>query len=609
MVKPRMSSPSPERVCKLLDSKRFAKLIKSKLLAGQAHEFVDEPRHGFRRNSKVSIFDSDGEEAYFFRRDAFVTGGAVAAVVFEHIYGTKAVINDIDIFYYDMDTGNQEAAAKNLYENLGGEINDYRLGSVEEIGKLNLIKVIPDLDFRWSKLLDSFDLNYSQIGIVMADDEFVYTEHFVDWIISKTIRLTEKFEDEYPITSYLRGVHKSRDYQCASSIKEEIKSYLAWQAPDVVWHPDGDKKIPLVTSRATATKMRKLQSSSECVELVTVKRLKYWRDNPECLSPLLTLAKGEDTILVNIPDEPWAQFVRLYKSTCPSRDRIAFSNDVLNKNKAFYSKLCALVRANVLYDVNSWDRVLEKNERCLSNEFSLARLEAVSTFFNQHDALRITFLDCLLFWGWDVRKAVDFFARLAKLELHDIGVVESMQLEERLRGRPTGGVVRQQLLAHLREGKTEQFFAQLKAINKEDASDDMLAIPLKTGPFKSRVRELFKRSHLNLEGTVMHHCISGFSQAVLDRRSRIFHLKIGNFESTLELLLTEVNQRNWKSTEYSVKQHRGHCNSIPPATSKALANRLVKFLNHYNKSRPETRKRPDTRPKKSGSRSKVLSAA
>jgi hypothetical protein len=128
------------------------------------------------------------------------------------------------------------------------------------------------------------------------------------------------------------------------------------------------------------------------------------------------------------------------------------------------------------------------------------------------------------------------------------------------------------------------------------------------------VTEINTTKDLKSEGTRMGHCVGGYSSAIKDGRSRIFHIECDGIGSTLEVGVTsdsiwprldignmreisdswkehidrsrlrrlETLDRQLENTKFSIKQHRGRYpekgNLNPTETNKEIAKKLVEFI-------------------------------
>jgi hypothetical protein len=128
--------------------------------------------------------------------------------------------------------------------------------------------------------------------------------------------------------------------------------------------------------------------------------------------------------------------------------------------------------------------------------------------------------------------------------------------------------------------------------------------------YKDYVRELTSPLDLKVEGSVMGHCVGGYSNALEDGRSRIFHIEVDGIGSTLELGVCKDNTNNvWRNIdfgidpkptlpdyeqEFNIKQHYGRYpekgNKRPTNKNRGIAFKLAYFLAQEHMIE-ETRKR------------------
>lgn len=168
-----------------------------------------------------------------------IAGGSLANVIWELISGKKAVINDIDVFILKnvltekLHDGTTTQDRKKIFYRSQEKIywkdytglcegsktkNFYLIENTENIGLLNLVYYSatsedPEL------IIDSFDINCTQIAYDITSDKFYWTQEFVDFLKTGKLKLTNLGS---PHHSAIRII-KKRDDLGAILNEEELK--------------------------------------------------------------------------------------------------------------------------------------------------------------------------------------------------------------------------------------------------------------------------------------------------------------------------------------------------------------------------------------------------
>ena len=147
---------------------------------------------------------------YNLPKRGFLAGGSLANLVWEFASGNKAVINDIDIFQLESiieknEVKNDWYDNKKLYylkkdikyyeddyygfSHTSNNKEFYIINDTENEGIFNYINysansIDPQL------IINSFDINCTQIGYLIEEDKFYYTKGFEDFINTGELKLT-----------------------------------------------------------------------------------------------------------------------------------------------------------------------------------------------------------------------------------------------------------------------------------------------------------------------------------------------------------------------------------------------------------------------------------
>lgn len=162
----------------------------------------------------------------------FLAGGAIANRIFELKTGRKMPINDIDIFHFDSELLDIEYAHRDYYmvdnkKCFHAELKDeaiedrygnyiiktktskgYIVKEVKREGILNEI-VVKSSHLDPKLILDSFDLNCTQIGYDLETKQFYSTKEWCNFLENEKIQLTSLHT---PCHSLLRILKKSEEF-------------------------------------------------------------------------------------------------------------------------------------------------------------------------------------------------------------------------------------------------------------------------------------------------------------------------------------------------------------------------------------------------------------
>jgi hypothetical protein len=115
----------------------------------------------------------------------------------------------------------------------------------------------------------------------------------------------------------------------------------------------------------------------------------------------------------------------------------------------------------------------------------------------------------------------------------------------------------------------------------EDASDSYnIALGEKAMTFNvsdfehhNYIKQLVTRDDFIKEGKDLQHCVAGYHQVFLSKRSIIFGIEDSNNRSTIEFLIVD--------NKFKVNQHYTTRNTKPAAKNRSIAFALLKFLNEH----------------------------
>jgi hypothetical protein len=164
-----------------------------------------------------------------FPKTGFIAGGSLANLIWEGVSGNIAKVNDIDVFLFDKiidrhpkDTSNWLSPGQKLYYHKKEEVyfedytglcttsqsrDFYVIEKTSHDGIYNYVnysanKQTPQI------IIDSFDINCTQVGYSIDEDKFYYTPEFVDFIQTGQLKLINLMS---PAHSAIRLVKKKHD--------------------------------------------------------------------------------------------------------------------------------------------------------------------------------------------------------------------------------------------------------------------------------------------------------------------------------------------------------------------------------------------------------------
>lgn len=147
---------------------------------------------------------------YGLPKSGFVAGGSLSNLIWEFVSGNKAIINDIDIFVFDDVIGMHEVTnewyhKKKLYylrkeikyfeddysgfSHTSSNKEFYIINDTENDGIYNYIKYSANTQDP-QLIINSFDINCTQIGYSIKEDKFYYTDEFKNFLETGELKLT-----------------------------------------------------------------------------------------------------------------------------------------------------------------------------------------------------------------------------------------------------------------------------------------------------------------------------------------------------------------------------------------------------------------------------------
>lgn len=172
-------------------------------------------------------------------KSGFIAGGSLANLIWEEVSGNKAVVNDIDVFLlhdivdekdYQIDKDNYlyqyNDANVNIFETYAGIAYHtvtkqyYSILESEKDGMFNYIKYVSNVSTP-QIILDSFDINCTQVGYSIEEDRFYWTKDFINFLETKDLKVVNI---NTPSHTAIRIVKK----------KDELKANLSNYELDII---------------------------------------------------------------------------------------------------------------------------------------------------------------------------------------------------------------------------------------------------------------------------------------------------------------------------------------------------------------------------------------
>ena len=158
-----------------------------------------------------------------------VAGGALANLIWEEVSGNPAIINDVDIFDFvrfmsveEMEEESEKITyTKNFYNKKDVEFVEtynglvirsktsefFKIVEVKRDGLINTIEICgPGKDP--NIIIDSFDINCTQVAYCIEEDKFYWCDEFVDFLENKELKVSNLMS---PAHTAIRIVKKSHE--------------------------------------------------------------------------------------------------------------------------------------------------------------------------------------------------------------------------------------------------------------------------------------------------------------------------------------------------------------------------------------------------------------
>lgn len=148
-----------------------------------------------------------------FPTNGLIAGGSISNLMWEYVSGNKAIINDIDVFIFkgvvdrsENDISNYITVDNNsiklFYRSTKSQYDEYSgirsipktkdFYYIEECKNIDIYNYIHYCSNRsdYNLIIESFDINCTQVGYIIEDDKFIYTEDFINFLNHGNLLIT-----------------------------------------------------------------------------------------------------------------------------------------------------------------------------------------------------------------------------------------------------------------------------------------------------------------------------------------------------------------------------------------------------------------------------------
>ena len=250
-------------------------------------------------------------------KKGFIAGGSISNLIWEEVSGTKAIINDIDVFLFDGLLENyNEDRREYLYSFKEDEENvwydDYsglrfidRAKNYYSICESTTEGIFNYVSYKSNThnpeiIIKSFDINCTAIGYSIEEDKFYWTPEFEKFLNTGELKITNL---KTPCHTAIRIVKKSEELKVDLDLfeLEIIQGVLSRQLQDVYKVRFQDRYFNLFNNHKILDNYFTIEQDLDCMTHVKTtydKDVNLWtlKTKKEVLldNNLLTIHKGED---------------------------------------------------------------------------------------------------------------------------------------------------------------------------------------------------------------------------------------------------------------------------------------------------------------------------
>jgi hypothetical protein len=515
------------------------------------------------------------------KSSVIISGGFLCELICNYFYNTKINFNDIDLFI-PLSTNNIDNATfltniKNTIPELEVLLNNFYtqpsahdyynfthddfelLGSVKK-EKINYIFIKTKSSFNKKRLLESFDINCSEVSFSPKDNSLLYTYNFIDFISSKTLKIKQ---EQICLNSLIRLFKKNRELNF-KTYKEEalIKTFFSLFFKYGINFSKSDKIfIDFISKTKRRNETNSFNHSLESEEFIKEPLLNFFYNNPHEFFPYFELTANKikfnkNNLPKNIKktvekiDQAnyyFLQFMELYKNI----------NKEIFQEKEIVLKRLDLFTQNFSFLCKKKKNIYKLFPKIIKEDISI-NPKNIESFINQHDNIEAIIIYLLCEFNFSFKEINDFIKKINKNQIL-IGLLETIffKIEHDLAKK-----------IHYSYNKVDGLIAGLFEYIDKNRNEFYLIDPIDISYFSLFVKELTSSIELELEGKYMRHCVGGYSYKVKNKDCRIFHIKTNKGgHSTIEL-----------SDSFDIIQHKAPSNKDPHSLNKIIADKLSNYL-------------------------------
>jgi hypothetical protein len=247
----------------------------------------------------------------------FIAGGSISNLIWEEVSGTKAIINDIDVFLFDglLESYNEDKKEyffsfkedeENVwYDDYSGlrfidrAKNYYSICESTTEGIFNYVSYKSNTH-NPEIIIKSFDINCTAIGYSIEEDKFYWTPEFEKFLNTSKLKITNL---KTPCHTAIRIVKKSEELKVDLDLfeLEIVQGVLSRQLQDIYKVRFQDRYFNLFNNHKILDNYFTIEQDLECMTHVKTtydKDVNLWtlKTKKEVLldNNLLTIHKGDD---------------------------------------------------------------------------------------------------------------------------------------------------------------------------------------------------------------------------------------------------------------------------------------------------------------------------
>jgi len=511
-------------------------------------------------------------------KEGIVAGQSVCSAIVEelNITGINPVYNDIDIFRPAQDKISKRLAVITSthqdYElemdnygrinEVARQISKYRIVDTNRNGMLNNVfyqntainEIITHPGFKIEKIIKSFDMNATQVGIDLKTGILFGTDNFWNFIESKQLEIVNLHTPHHTMVRYF---NKVRDLGCYTNLMYNITlghigiliSNDTYQAPNRF----GGQLLPKAISNTELQKYFKIIANKH--------ELNHYQTYSLEIKEFLVNNQGKKEIFT--PEDFYKIYNKLSITLEDIKSKYNIKSIIPIIRLAFFGSNGAkrlLININKNYKNEQISSIINCNPDFVigKKNISFKHLETINKFLQQQRQMSNIIIKM------DIEKAVQFIKNLKKLEKKYSDMVYSISYLNKLTDLKK---IEQKLREELKNMDRELTMRSFNSICDDEFS----------------IEEITNQLDLYLEGLNMNHCVGGYHNRIKNKSSMILkatHKEDKHLNTTIEIKFSK--KLNEEDNYFSVVQIM-HKNNVKPndQTTKKLKKLMKKGMPTY----------------------------